>query len=162
MLSKTGFAIGVVCILIAGCSTSAPVPGSTSQAIVYGGPGIWVSPQGGYANECECIGGGCGCVQDQCQGDPDGQPCGPIGATCNAIGLLTYEVLECVSPPLDPYVGPWWTRTTTDSCFDECNRQSCSCIRDLCGGNPEGQACSTPGAVCNVVDGPSWFELTCE
>lgn len=173
MISKTGFAIGISCFVIAGCVTSSPVEGSTSEAVVSAPTSVWVSTQGGYGNQCECVnpppGQPCACVQDQCNGDPDGQACSTVGVQCNVIDNVAgrYEVLECENvppPPNDPYVGPFWIRTSTDTCDDVfCyRRHGCVCLTNLCAGGLENQRCSTPGASCNVVTGSTWFELTCQ
>lgn len=49
-----------------------------------------------------------------------------------------------------------------NSCADDCGELSCGCVKDRCVGDPDGQPCNSIGAICNVVKGLRYEELTCD
>jgi hypothetical protein len=166
MKSRTLF--GVACCLGAtwvavasGClSGEEPPPvkaGSTTSAVTSP---LWVLEE--YPNGCadQCGAPNCNCVGNRCSASLAGQPCGPVGASCNVVNTNYYQEMVCEQPPPPPPTT--WTRIATESCRDVCGIGNCNCVKKRCVANPEGQPCPTVGATCNAISGLYFAELTCQ
>jgi hypothetical protein len=160
--------LGMALLVFAGCGRSEPPAdnekrvGSTTSAV---STPVWEFEGGGYSFNCfdECGVLNCNCVGNRCNGNPEGQACSVVGDECNVVsGRSSYRTLECEPPDDSPPPVTTWTRISTDSCADACGATNCNCVGNRCSGNPEGELCSSPGAACNVVDGPSIIELSCQ
>jgi len=166
--ASTRFTIAVAILALAACGRSEapaamdrPADVATATAALTSCTPTWeLDDESGYSFSCadECGVPNCSCIT-LCDVSV-GQPCATVGASCNRqIATSQYQVMTCVAPTSIP--PPTWTRVSTSSCADECGVTNCNCISNRCVGNPEGQTCSNINASCNVVSGPSYFELVC-
>src|SRR5262249_51953957 len=132
--------------------------GTSTTASAVSGP-VWELEE--YPNSCadQCGVPNCNCIHNRCSASLAGQACSPEGASCNVVYSNYYREMFCETPTPPP---PTWTRIATESCADVCGTTNCNCVTHRCVGNPEGQACSTLGATCNVVSGLFFAELTCQ
>ena len=160
----TGCRVALFAVSIIAACSSAPesdtAGASTSTVTSQLSSGVWELEE--YPNNCadECGAPNCNCVQNRCSASLDGQACSPLGASCNVV-YSNYR-LEMFCEETTPPPTPKWTRISTESCSDICGVLNCNCVHNRCAGNPEGQACSTVGATCNVVSGPAFAELICQ
>ena len=148
----------------AGCGGPEAATANGSALLVAAATGTWQPDGVDYVNNCadQCGVPNCGCIKNHCAGDVEGQACSPVGAACNFVANVagpTYEELLCQAPSAPP--PHTWKLASDTSCFSHCALAGCGCIRNRCLGNPTGQACSAPGATCNLISGTNVIGLTC-
>lgn len=151
---KTWFIVVIALVALGACAGQEPVESNESALLIPAQWPIWQSLGGGYVNscadQCELVRGKppCWCIKNLCNGDPDGQPCGPIGAICNVISGSHYEELTCELPPPPPST---WHLTRSATCYQFCGVNNCNCIVSCPAGTASGQPCSPSGATCEVL-----------